>query len=313
MPAADNRGFGIRNFPIWFLLPLFFVHFLASFACSMPLGTIDKQRKYSKIKEALMGAGIENAAMEARLLLERFSGKELSAETGLYDFSARFLHPRSGRFTTLDPLAEKYPSISPYSYCMGNPANFVDPDGRDFRRIIRRNTITIEASYYVKNHDAISYESASRAVAFWNNRQDIYIAPSGKKYTVSYNLTVDYIKPKEFNPYIVKKDKDAYNTYMVVDSFNSSRSAGRTENKENIQILESYSKNRPGSDIPSTTGAHEIGHTLGMKHSEKGIMSESQNELRTDDVTQDNLQQMMMWEGAQENWLSRFFKQFGYE
>ena len=42
----------------------------------------------------------------------RFSGKELSAETGLYDFSARFLHTRFGRFTTMDPLAEKYPGIS---------------------------------------------------------------------------------------------------------------------------------------------------------------------------------------------------------
>lgn len=28
------------------------------------------------------------------------------------------------------PLAEKYPGISPYVYCKGNPVNFVDPDGR---------------------------------------------------------------------------------------------------------------------------------------------------------------------------------------
>ena len=35
-----------------------------------------------------------------------------------------------GRFTTMDPLAEKYPGISPYSYCKGNPVNFVDPDGK---------------------------------------------------------------------------------------------------------------------------------------------------------------------------------------
>ena len=37
---------------------------------------------------------------------------------------------RFGRFTTIDPLAEKYPGISPYSYCKGNPVNFVDPDGK---------------------------------------------------------------------------------------------------------------------------------------------------------------------------------------
>jgi RHS repeat-associated protein len=59
----------------------------------------------------------------------RYTGKESGDEIGLYDFSARFLHTRFGRFTTIDPLAEKYPGISPYAYCNGNPVNYVDPDG----------------------------------------------------------------------------------------------------------------------------------------------------------------------------------------
>ncbi|MDR4932139.1 hypothetical protein [Segatella bryantii] len=33
-------------------------------------------------------------------------------------------------FTSIDPHAEKYYSISPYSYCGGNPINAIDPDGR---------------------------------------------------------------------------------------------------------------------------------------------------------------------------------------
>jgi hypothetical protein len=32
-------------------------------------------------------------------------------------------------FTTVDPLAEKYYSISPYAYCNNNPIKFVDPTG----------------------------------------------------------------------------------------------------------------------------------------------------------------------------------------
>lgn len=33
-------------------------------------------------------------------------------------------------FTTIDPEAERYFNLSPYSYCSGNPVNSIDPDGR---------------------------------------------------------------------------------------------------------------------------------------------------------------------------------------
>ena len=47
----------------------------------------------------------------------------------LYDFSARSHDPTLGRFTTVDPLAEKYYSWSPYVYCLNNPVIFVDKNG----------------------------------------------------------------------------------------------------------------------------------------------------------------------------------------
>ena len=32
---------------------------------------------------------------------------------------------------SVDPMADKYPGMSPYNYCAGNPVKWVDPDGRD--------------------------------------------------------------------------------------------------------------------------------------------------------------------------------------
>ena len=61
-------------------------------------------------------------------------GKELELfeSINLYDNGARFYDPLLVRFTTPDPLALSYPSLSPYAYCANNPVNRVDLDGKDF-------------------------------------------------------------------------------------------------------------------------------------------------------------------------------------
>ena len=62
-----------------------------------------------------------------------YSGKELDRmhQLGWYDFHARTLDPLRGQFTSLDPLCEKFYGYSPYSFCAGNPVNFIDPTGME--------------------------------------------------------------------------------------------------------------------------------------------------------------------------------------
>lgn len=47
----------------------------------------------------------------------KYKGKELDKLHGLnmYDYSARYLEPVIGRFTSVDPLAEKFYSWNPYA------------------------------------------------------------------------------------------------------------------------------------------------------------------------------------------------------
>lgn len=61
----------------------------------------------------------------------KHAGKEWDPTHGLelYDFGARHLDPVLGRFTTPDPAADQYPSISPYAYCAANPLRYEDPTG----------------------------------------------------------------------------------------------------------------------------------------------------------------------------------------
>ena len=60
----------------------------------------------------------------------KFTGKERDAETGYDYFGARFYAPSLLHWTTVDPLSDKYPGISPYAYCSWNPIKYIDPDGR---------------------------------------------------------------------------------------------------------------------------------------------------------------------------------------
>ena len=61
----------------------------------------------------------------------KYSAKELDRENGLdlYDSQARHYDPIIPRTTTIDPLAEKYYSLSPYTWCAANPIRFYDSNG----------------------------------------------------------------------------------------------------------------------------------------------------------------------------------------
>ena len=60
-----------------------------------------------------------------------FNAKELDEETGLYYYGARYYNPRLGMWLTPDPMQEKYPSVSTYSYTFNNPVRLKDADGQE--------------------------------------------------------------------------------------------------------------------------------------------------------------------------------------
>jgi hypothetical protein len=59
---------------------------------------------------------------------------------------------------SVDPMADKYPHISPYNYCMWNPVKLVDPDGREMWK--PEITSKGEVSYVAEKGD--SKESFAR-------------------------------------------------------------------------------------------------------------------------------------------------------
>ena len=63
------------------------------------------------------------ASAKAIPILDRTHGLDL------YDSTARWYDSLIGRTSTMDPLAEKYYSLSPYTWCAGNPVRYEDESG----------------------------------------------------------------------------------------------------------------------------------------------------------------------------------------
>ncbi len=79
----------------------------------------------------------------------KYSAKEKDEETQYSYFGARYYHSDISVWLSVDPLADKYPSLSPFMYCAGNPVILVDPDGRNFEEweVLLRKDGTIKVNW----------------------------------------------------------------------------------------------------------------------------------------------------------------------
>ena len=103
-----------------------------------------------------------------------FTGKERDEETGYGYFGARYMdHELTTMWLSVDPMADKYPSISPYAYCAWNPVKLVDPDGRDI--VLSESAQKIHDKYYGKK----GYEKYTELYDQLNNDHSVLVTVKG--------------------------------------------------------------------------------------------------------------------------------------
>ncbi len=122
----------------------------------------------------------------------RYNGKEEQEFLGLpyIDYGARMYNPENMlSWLSADELAEKYYSISPYSFCAGNPVNIIDPDGRDIWTIDKNGNIKWEEKS--KTHILYSLDNNG-------NRSKSHISISNR--SILDNLTKTESKTKRGVP-----------------------------------------------------------------------------------------------------------------
>ena len=128
----------------------------------------------------------------------KYNGKELDRIHGVdwYDYEARMYDGALGRFTTVDPLTEKYYSTNLYAYCKNNPINRIDPDGKDDYLLEPRGRLHNCTPYAQRGKSGVdklhSYSGNSKS-------------PMGKSITVKSGLLSQMLE--------VQKKEEGYSTY----------------------------------------------------------------------------------------------------
>ncbi len=125
-----------------------------------------------------------------------FTGKERDEETGYGYFGARYMdHELMTMWLSVDPLSDKYPSISPYAYCAWNPIKLVDPDGREVNYSSFTDWLMVSYQRIVNKDFRIRFDDlkASSEIYVFNGYYDKQsnggeLTTDGKKLYINYNI-----------------------------------------------------------------------------------------------------------------------------
>ena len=143
----------------------------------------------------------------------RFGGKELDRTLGLdlYDFEARMYDPVLARFCQPDPMAGKYPWLSPYAYCANNPIRYIDPSGQIImaygadRELYTYSQLKDGSYGFINNSTGIPFSGDNiKLDLIEDNLRNLQATPTGNwlvKQAVNANETAIISMDKGYNSY----------------------------------------------------------------------------------------------------------------
>lgn len=207
--------------------------------------------------------GYNSSSLANNTYQYKYNGKELQ-ETGMYDYGARMYMPELGRWGVVDPLAEKYPHISPYNYVANNPINAIDPNGK-------------EIVFVAKNGQQLVYSKGNfyYANVVKDSKGNLSINNSGKKYdgrkdnvsTTLFRLARAYRKIESSNDNELKgalhhleKSKNIHQIQEGTDNDVDIKRELSAKDYNGDGTITHYNFDSKTSDSDLTTTVHEMFH-----------------------------------------------------
>lgn len=126
-----------------------------------------------------------------------YNGKELDEGTGWYDYGFRWYDPSIGRFTGVDPIADKFVHVSPYNYAENRVPNGIDLWGLQFvdANVARIYIHNGGASLQQRNlHNATNYRiNAARVISGTTANGQSYLTTSFPTKVGSLNFEGEHL------------------------------------------------------------------------------------------------------------------------
>ena len=198
----------------------------------------------------------------------KYNGKELDRMHGLdwYDYGARSYDPALGRFTAIDPLAEKYYKLNPYAYCGDDPINRADKDGNEWTYFTAngQTTINVTLNFLISgNYTAAQISTYKTAIATQFNNTLSQSSGGTMLGTITFY---------DNNPNIVQS--------LALVQMNDNIGGMTSYFHSSVNLLNSSGKVRSVSTV-GEDATHEMLHTLRLKHPFETTQTADTKLLRT--------------------------------
>ena len=195
----------------------------------------------------------------------RFTGKERDEETGYGYFGARYMdHELMTMWLSVDPMADKYHSISPYAYCAWNPVKLVDPDGKemtDFKdkkgNLIKHFEDGQDVSYVIKGtgaHEHFEYESGDITAKNINYQTGLAIQEQQ-----SYNMQNNELK-----------ENDAGQTFCNYATQNVQQTVESIPGNDNVVTM--GRANKMANDMTTSDNYITVSQQEALQYAEQGYL-----------------------------------------